>query len=495
MSRSLYARLFARHATPGQRELLISRREALKLSIAGAAGLMLSSRMALARTPKDAKRVIVVGAGFGGLACAFELLSAGYDVKVLEARGRVGGRVLSFSDMVEGGNVEGGAELIGTNHPTWAAYMERFKLEKLEFGEGEDPEPVMVDGSVLSEEDAASMLEQMDAAMQKFNDDARAVNADEPWLTEKAAEWDRLSTGEYLRKLEMSDACRKMLIAQMESDNGVAIDRQSYLGNLTQIKGGGVETYWTDSETHRCKGGNQQLATKLAEALGDRVRLKKAVTAIKLGDKSATVAVAGEEPMECDHVVLAVPPSVWAKIKVEPGLPAELRPQMGLNLKYLAKFKSRFWQAEKKAADSYTNGPINQTWEATDNQDVKEAVLVGFSGGPAAAACREVAKDKRDSWYQDQLAKFYPTVREHFSSARFMDWPGDEWTMAGYSFPATGQVTTMGKTLREGIGAKDGPRLMFAGEHCCYKFVGYMEGALNSGADLAKRMAKMDGLA
>jgi len=48
----------------------------------------------------------------------------------------------------------------------------------------------------------------------------------------------------------------------------------------------------------------------------------------------------------------------------------------------------------------------------------------------------------------------------------------------------------MGKTLREGVG-----RLHFAGEHTCYKFVGYMEGALNSGVALAARIAARDGVA
>jgi hypothetical protein len=38
-------------------------------------------------------------------------------------------------------------------------------------------------------------------------------------------------------------------------------------------------------------------------------------------------------------------------------------------------------------------------------------------------------------------------------------------------------------------------RLHFAGEHTSYKFVGYMEGALNSGAALAQRIAKRDGIA
>ena len=44
--------------------------------------------------------MIVVGGGFSGLAAAYELSRAGYDVTVAEARNRVGGRVISFSDLV-----------------------------------------------------------------------------------------------------------------------------------------------------------------------------------------------------------------------------------------------------------------------------------------------------------------------------------------------------------------------------------------------------------
>jgi monoamine oxidase len=70
-----------------------------------------------------------------------------------------------------------------------------------------------------------------------------------------------------------------------------------------------------------------------------------------------------------------------------------------------------------------------------------------------------------------------------------MDWPGDPWTLAGYCFPAPGEVTRTGPTLRNGRG-----RLHFAGEHACFKFVGYMEGGLSSGAELAKRIAVRDGV-
>lgn len=44
-------------------------------------------------TPPQNKKVIVIGAGMAGLAAAYELSKAGYDVKILERQDRVGGRI------------------------------------------------------------------------------------------------------------------------------------------------------------------------------------------------------------------------------------------------------------------------------------------------------------------------------------------------------------------------------------------------------------------
>src|SRR5687768_11551695 len=131
--RSFFARLAQRYRPVSRQE----RRQFLKATLAASAGLLLSNEFGLAQAGRG-KHVVVVGGGFAGLACAHELKSAGYAVTVVEARNRVGGRVLSFKDLVQGKNVEGGAELIGSNHPTWVAYQEKFGLEFIDVTEEED---------------------------------------------------------------------------------------------------------------------------------------------------------------------------------------------------------------------------------------------------------------------------------------------------------------------------------------------------------------------
>ena len=254
-----FARLHRRYGRPEA----ISRREMIQRSLAATAGLLLSEQLTAAQGKPG--RVVVIGAGFSGLAAAYELSRAGYTVTVVEARNRVGGRVLSFSDLVPGKNVEGGGELIGSNHPTWVTYAKQFKLEFLDVSEEDAEAPITIGGKRLSEDASEALWEELEKTSNLLNAEAAKVaDAFEPWRTPNAEALDRRTLASWIESVDASPLCKAGLDAMMTADNGMVTAWQSYLGNLAMVKGGGLEKYWTDSEVYRCGGGNQQLARKLA---------------------------------------------------------------------------------------------------------------------------------------------------------------------------------------------------------------------------------------
>ena len=466
----------------------------LRATLAASAGLLMCDHMAhvvSGQAPRTGRRVIIVGGGFGGLAAGHELAAAGYDVTVLEARNRIGGRVLSFQDLVPGKNVEGGGELIGSNHPSWVAYHKKFGLEFLDVSDYPDLDsPIVLGGRRLNATESSRLWEEMDAALSTLNADAaRVVDPYQPWTVENAAALDRRTLASWIDALGVSALCKQGIHAMMTANNGVTTAWQSYLGNLAMVSGGGGEKFWLDSEVYRCKGGNQQLAQKLAATLGSRVRVRTVVREIAVRDAAVKVTLADGSTLESDDVVLATPPTVWNRIAIDPPLPPGLTPQMGANIKFLMALKSRVWQSRGLAPRMLGNGAVHLTWEGTDNQKGPGAGLVAFSGGPAADECRSWPPAERTSRYLRLLEPVYPGITASLAKTRFMDWPGDIWTKGSYSFPAPGQVTAVGPQLRNGLG-----RLHFAGEHACYAFVGYMEGALNSGIAVARRLAVRDGI-
>jgi monoamine oxidase len=489
MSKSLFARLAEKFEPQSE----IDRREFLRITLAAGAGLLISGNEAVwgkeSKGEWGSRRILVIGAGFAGLACAHELLAAGCHVTLVEARNRVGGRVITLPNFVKGKNIEGGAEFIGTNHPAWLAYARHFGLELFEDpGDVDADSALFFDSHLLAEREAKALFDEMKIVKKQMTVDAVAVNEDEPWLSPNAGDLDQRNTASWLDSLSVSALCKKAFESQLQADNGVALKHQSYLGNLTQVKGGGLEKYWTESEIYRCRGGNERLAQKFAEQLQTRLKLNTPIGSIKTTDSKATVRTSGNEVIEADDVVLAIPPSVWSQIQFDPQLPDVLKPQMGTGVKYVTSVETKFWEAKRQNPDTSSDTMVSMTWDATAGQEGPGSALTAFSGGPAAAVCERLFARKGRAAYTQVLEKIFPSYASNVKNALFMDWPKIRWTMAGYSFPSPGEIIRLGPILHNGIG-----RLHFAGEHTCFKFVGYMEGALNSGASLARRLLNESG--
>src|SRR5678816_311356 len=108
------------------------RREFLRTGLTASAGLALAG-IALARVTPAKQKVIVAGGGLAGLVAAYELDKLGFDVKVLEAQARVGGRVHTIREFSQGLYADAGAARIPSDHDITLKYVREFELPLIPF--------------------------------------------------------------------------------------------------------------------------------------------------------------------------------------------------------------------------------------------------------------------------------------------------------------------------------------------------------------------------
>jgi len=492
MSRSLVGRI-ARRA--GASPSALSRRQFLLGSLATGAALMLADQRRSGVARGAAPRVVIIGAGFGGLSCAYQLSRAGVRVTVLEARPRVGGRVHSLDNLLPGKKVEAGAELIGLNHPTWLAYAKQFNLTLNELPESDEARsPILLNGRRLLGPEVAKLWTALDTVLQSMNSDARTINRQQPWLSPNAAALDAQSLQQAAQRWPGTPLERQAAMAMIANDMNAFPDRYSYLAMLASIAGGGVEAFWTDSEMYRCASGNQSLAFALANAIGEaNIQLRSPVAAIDLSGATARVTLQSGTVLEADAVVLTAPPSTWDDLRVTPALPADYRVSTGTAIKVLNRVDQPFWSAANLEPDSLSDQAVGMTWRGGEPSAAPSAAtakdpacLTVFAGGNAARQWLERTPPDRRTLANQELDVLFPGFSAHNQQQIFCGWPEERWTRCGYSAPSQGQVTRVWPNLQRGWRDK----LFFAGEYASPGFYGYMEGGLNSGAVLAGRLAR-----
>jgi monoamine oxidase len=134
---------------------------------------------------------------------------------------------------------------------------------------------------------------------------------------------------------------------ELGADNGVPLSQQSLLGMMTQIKGGGLERYWTDTEVYRCRHGSDALSNAFAQFLGKyRIHLRAPINQIVVQNNSIEVLDTAGNRWDGDHVVLTIPPSVWNKVTFQPKLPDDLAPQIEVNYIYLCRLRKEVWNPQ-----------------------------------------------------------------------------------------------------------------------------------------------------
>jgi monoamine oxidase len=514
MSRSLFGKLQRRFGPRisgnDLRESMAANAEALE------AGDQ-ESRLELSEDGKPGQTVAVIGAGFGGLSAAHFLSREGFKVTVFEARDDIGGRVSSLKNFIPNRIVEGGAELIGSNHPLWILLAQRFGLAltvltgEAEYSGARLTMHVRVGGHDFRKPGSRRKLfNEMEAAYATLNKHAGMIpDARSPWWScAKASQWDQQNVDAWIQGLTCQQSTKDVLAYELENDQTVPVTEQSYLGLLAPVRGGDrrktlaklsePSRYWTQTEVFRCAHGNQELASKLrfrCEALSAKFYLNSPVIEIDVTRVTPIFVRSRNHQLEqFDWVVIAVPPNLLTN---SPNVPKTVFVN-GLNItqaqirsgnaaKYLSRVRTRFW-IEKARCPSGNDEAFGAYWEGTDNQTAGidasgnplEFDLSVFSGGSHAAKIMTPT-----SPLANEIEKVFGGYSANLAApSKLEDWPNKDWTKTGYSCPAVGEVTTKGRFLNKIHG-----RTLFAGEHTSMAFFGYMEGALQSGLRVASQIA------
>src|SRR5207244_1610537 len=160
------------------------------------------------------------------------------------------------------------------------------------------------DGRHLSASEQQTVHDDMDRVFRGWAKEAEVVTEPwKPWTTPGASQLDAETLEAHIPR-DVSELTSAAIRFHFEQDNTTPVSRQSWLGALAQIAGGGGYEFFEDTEVFRCAAGNQSLATHLAAHLNiDRHRAVN----IRSGPPLVIDLDGGEREGPFDFAVVAVP--------------------------------------------------------------------------------------------------------------------------------------------------------------------------------------------
>ena len=450
--------------------------------------------------------VVIVGAGLAGLVAADRIRSAGKSVLVLEARDRVGGRILNHP--IEGGEIsEAGATFIGPTMNNLQAVADAVGVGTFPtYNQGENV--YYAEGSRMTYSDTGPLgtappdpivTPDTAKAVTELNEMSKEVGAEEPWASPRAGEFDRQTLDQWIRENTTANP-RFMKLVQTATRPifGAEPTELSLLFTLFYIAASGDEqnpgTFERNFNTRdgaqerRFVGGSQLIPIHLYRLLGGHVALRTPVRQIRHGANGVSV-VSDRWSVKAKRCIVAVPPVLAGRIDYEPDMPAARdavtqRLPQGTLIKVAAVYDQPFWREQGLNGTAlHLDGVVNAMYDGSP-PDGSPGVIFGFVGGDQARGFAPRSEAERRAQvlqgFSDCFGAAANSPRDYFET----NWPADAWARGGpTAIAGPGIYTAVGPALRKPVG-----RIHWAGTETSTYWNGYMEGAVRSGIRAAREV-------
>jgi monoamine oxidase len=432
--------------------------------------------------------VVVVGAGLSGLTAARELETTGASVAVLEARDRVGGRLLG-QRVGDGAVVDLGGEYFG---PLGTKIIEAARSV------GVPEQRVNDQGDKLLElggrvrrykgyipNAGALVLADSAQGLYRFERMVKQIPPEAPWSARHALEWDSQTLATWVKRNFATQGARELFEMATEAIWCASTADFSLLHALFYSRSYESFEYLGSvrkgSQERRFQGGAIAIAERMADGLGDAVALGCPVREIAQRGGRVTVSGRGFE-LEARRAIVALPPVMAGRIDYEPSLPGQ-RDQLvqrlnpGSALKYTAVYERAFWRDDGLCGQATsTQGPLAAIFD-TVPAGGNCAVIGGFGGGRTARRLAELPERARREAVLDQFARLFGERARNPDEFHEKNWSDDPWARGCYNAIATtGALTSFGPALRRPVG-----RIHWAGAETGIHANGSMGGAVDAG--------------
>jgi monoamine oxidase len=392
----------------------------------------------------DSADVVVVGAGLSGLTAARELDRAGFEVVVLEARDRPGGRTHAIE--IEGVTVDLGGEWVDEAHASILSLISDLGMELVPAGEGKKNgrwhiSGETTDGMPLSGRDA-KVYERMEAALVEAagrNPDTYHVHVPESDVSVEA----------WLRREGMSEAGRRV-VETLISDCGSTVPtrRMSFYSYANKIASRGGPGKGNE---YRVLGGAGSVAKRVAGELRGTVRYSSPVSDVRQNEAGVALRYLSEDgPAEirARKVVMAIPFTCYPTVRFDPAPPEVFR-RMFSEATYGVVRKMHFiFEEEMTPPFTITDTPLG--YLSASQSSGSFSGIVSFAGGESLMPELGFSEEERKRRGVKTLRELYDVPEPAFVAEKV--WAHDFWTRGSYMIIAPGDVASFGKYMGQCFG-------------------------------------------